>query len=168
MRATAKPKRCLAPLDEVATHVRRRESIGVTAQANPTADDGEADDGSMGTTARADLSDGEAEAPPTPMRATAKPKRCLTAQADATADDGEADDGSMRTTARADESDGVAEALLTPIRATAKPKRCLTPLDEVATHVRRRQSTWSDGASQCDWRRRRSRRWQYEHSGKCR
>ena len=62
MRATAKPKRCFAPLDEVATHVRRRESIGATAQADATADDGEADDGSMSTTARADESDGEAEA----------------------------------------------------------------------------------------------------------
>ena len=62
MRATAKPKRCLAPLIEVATHVRRRESIGATAQADATADDGEADDGSVSTTARADESDGEAEA----------------------------------------------------------------------------------------------------------
>ena len=75
-----------------------------------------------------------------------------TAQANATGDDGEADDGSMSTAASADESDGEAEVLLTPMGATAKPKRCLTPLDEVTTHVRRRESTWSDGASRCDCR----------------
>ena len=42
--------------------MRRRESIGATAQVDATADDGEADDGSVSTTARADESDGEAEA----------------------------------------------------------------------------------------------------------
>ena len=49
-------------MNEVATHVRRRESTGATAQADATADDGGADDGSVTTTARADESDGKAEA----------------------------------------------------------------------------------------------------------
>ena len=62
MRAMAKPKRCLAPLDEVATHVRRRESIGAMVQADATADDGAADESSMITTAIADESNGEADA----------------------------------------------------------------------------------------------------------
>ena len=85
---------------EVATHVRRRESIGATAQADATADDGEADDGSVSTTARADESDGEAEAVlSTSDRSgdACAAARVLgaTAQVDATADDGEADDGSV-------------------------------------------------------------------------
>ena len=75
MRATAKPKRCLAPLIEVATHMRRRESIGATVQADATADDGGADDGSVSTPARADESDGEAEAVPPLIEVAARLER---------------------------------------------------------------------------------------------
>ena len=59
----------------------------------------------MNTTARADESDGGA---------------------DAIADDGTADESSMNTTARADESDGGADAIARwrePMRATAEPTR---------------------------------------------
>ena len=97
----------LAPLIEMPTQVRRRESVGATAQVDAIADDGEADDGSVSTTARADESDGEAEAV-------------------------------LSTSDRSADASAAARVDL------------------------------NDGASRCDCRRRRSRRWQCEHNGESR
>ena len=158
MRATAKPKRCLAPLIEVATHVRRRESVGATAQADAIADDGEADDGSVTTTARADESDGEAKAVLSTF------DRSANASAAARVDL-ERWRKPMRLQTTAKPTMAVLAQRREPMRATAKPKRCLAPLIQVEKHVRRRESTWSDGASRCDCRRRRSRRWSCDYNG---